>query len=213
MDYNTEREKLILPEYGRYVHDYIEIIKTLPTKDERNKAAGALVNVMAGLNHSLRESSDFKRKLWDHLIIMANFDLDIAPPFPMPDQQMMEEKPERIDYDNVEIKKKHYGKVLERIIQHIPDYEGDKRKALISLIANAMKKNYINWNKGSVNDLTILNDLKEMCPACEDISNEIKLAESRDLVNKPKNNGQKNSKTTHNKNRKQNNNKKPTAKK
>lgn len=196
MDYNTEREKLILPEYGRYVHDYIEKIKTFPTKEERTKAANAIVNVMAGINHTLRESSDFRRKLWDHLMIIANFDLDVDDPYPIPDKYLLEEKPEPIDYDNVEIKKRHYGKIIERIAQRISDYEGEEREALISIVANAMKKNYINWNKSSVNDLTILNDLKEMCPDCDDISNEMKLIESRDLMNKSKN-GQKNGKSSH----------------
>jgi len=215
MDYNTTREKLKLPEYGRYIHDYVETIKSLPTKEERTKAAYSLVSTMAGINQTLRESADFRRKLWDHLMIIANFELDVDSPYPLPEKDLLEEKPEPLGYDNNQISKPHYGKIVEQMANCIPNYEGEQREELINIVANTMKKNYLNWNKSSVTDQTIINDLKSICTKEIDISNEMKLTSSHDLMNRSKNeqmNGSKNSSknggrsSQRNKNRKQNNN-------
>jgi hypothetical protein len=186
MDYNTERDKLKLPEYGRYVHDYVQYIKTIPTRDERTKAAYALVSVMGYLNPALRDTSDFKRKLWDHLMIIADFDMDVDSPFPMPDKELLSEKPQQVRYDFNDIRKRHYGKLVERMARRIPEFEGEEREVLISLVANTMKKNYLNWNKNAVEDITIIQDLKRLIPEEVEISETMQLSDTRDLINRTK---------------------------
>ncbi len=186
MDYNTEREKLKLPEYGRYVHDYVQHIKTIPTREERTKAAYALVSVMGYLNPALRDTSDFKRKLWDHLMIIADFVLDVESPFPMPDKELLAEKPQPVRYDFNDIRKRHYGKLVERMARRIPDFEDEEREVLISLVANTMKKNYLNWNKNAVEDNTIIQDLKRLIPDEVEISETMQLSDTRDLINRTK---------------------------
>lgn len=187
MDYNTDRDNLKLPEYGRYVHEYVQLIKAMPTKEERTKAAHALTTVMGNLNPSLKDSSDFKRKLWDHLIIISNFELDVNNPFPMPDKELLEEKPQEVGYNSGKIMRRHYGKLAERMAKHIADYQGEEREILISLVANTMKKNYLNWNKNVVNDSTIIQDLQKLTSNDVIIPDDLQLSEIKDLVNKQKN--------------------------
>ncbi|HOG20610.1 MAG TPA: DUF4290 domain-containing protein [Salinivirgaceae bacterium] len=185
MDYNTEREKLIMPEYGRYIHQYAQHIKTIESRQERTQAAHALISIMATLNPGLRDSSDYRRKLWDHLMIITDYELDVDNPYPMPDRAMLEERPSPIKYDFKEIDKRHYGKLIERMAKKIPEYEGEEREVLISLIANTMKKNYLNWNKNTVDDSTILEDLRRYVPKGVEIPNDLQLLETRDLVSRP----------------------------
>ena len=185
MDYNTEREKLIMPEYGRYIHQYAQYIKTIESRQERTQAAHALISIMATLNPGLRDSSDYRRKLWDHLMIIADYELDVDNPYPMPDRAMLEERPSPVKYDFEEIDKRHYGKLIERMAKKIPEYEGEEREVLISLIANTMKKNYLNWNKNAVDDSTILEDLRRYVPKGVEIPDDLQLLETRDLVNRP----------------------------
>lgn len=184
MDYNTEREKLIMPEYGRYIHQYAQHIKTIESRQERTQAAHALISIMATLNPGLRDSSDYRRKLWDHLMIITDYELDVDNPYPMPDRAMLEERPSPVKYDFKEIDKRHYGKLIERMAKKIPEYEGEERKVLISLIANTMKKNYLNWNKNAVDDSTILEDLRRYVPKGVEIPDDLQLLETRDLVNR-----------------------------
>ncbi|MGI6479488.1 MAG: DUF4290 domain-containing protein [Salinivirgaceae bacterium] len=184
MNYNTEREKLIMPEYGRYIHQYAQHIKTIESRQERTQAAHALISIMATLNPGLRDSSDYRRKLWDHLMIITDYELDVDNPYPMPDRAMLEERPSPVKYDFKEIDKRHYGKLIERMAKKIPEYEGEEREVLISLIANTMKKNYLNWNKNAVDDSTILEDLRRYVPKGVEIPDDLQLLETRDLVNR-----------------------------
>ncbi|HPW66181.1 MAG TPA: DUF4290 domain-containing protein [Salinivirgaceae bacterium] len=195
MDYNTEREKLIMPEYGRYIHQYAQYIKTIESRQERTQAAHALISIMATLNPGLRDSSDYRRKLWDHLMIIADYELDVDNPYPMPDRAMLEERPSPVKYDFEEIDKRHYGKLIERMAKKIEEYEGEEREVLISLVANTMKKNYLNWNKNAVSDSTILQDLRRYVPKSVEIPDDLQLLETRDLVNRPASSQRSNSKT------------------
>lgn len=195
MNYNTEREKLIMPEYGRYIHQYAQYIKTIESRQERTQAAHALISIMATLNPGLRDSSDYRRKLWDHLMIIADYELDVDNPYPMPDRAMLEERPSPVKYDFEEIDKRHYGKLIERMAKKIEEYEGEEREVLISLVANTMKKNYLNWNKNAVSDSTILQDLRRYVPKSVEIPDDLQLLETRDLVNRPASSQRSNSKT------------------
>ncbi len=159
-DYNSTRPPLLYAEYGRNIQNMVKYIKTLPTKEERNKHAQAVIELMGFLNPHLRDVADFKHKLWDHLFIIANFDLDVDSPYPIPSRETFERKPNRVNYPTNRIAFKHYGKTVELMIQKAKEMEDSERKeAMVSAIANFMKMAYVTWNKDNVSDDTILNDL------------------------------------------------------
>ena len=109
MDYNSQRKKLILPEYGRNIQMMVDHLATITDRDERTRAAKTVISVMGNLYPHLRDVPDFRHKLWDHLMIMSNFTLDIDSPYPLPEKDILEEKPEKLPYNNHRIKYKHYG--------------------------------------------------------------------------------------------------------
>lgn len=163
MDYNTQRPPLALPEYGRNVHQMVNHILNIEDRDLRSRLASVIIGVMGNINPSLRDINDFKHKLWDHLHIMSNFQLDIDSPYPKPDMNAILEKPRRVPYPNTPIKYKHYGRsLLDMIEKAIEMEEGPRRDHVVQLIANQMKKSYLLWNKDSVSDEDIIRDLNEL---------------------------------------------------
>jgi hypothetical protein len=162
-DYNTTRSELILAEYGRNVQNMVAYIKTLKSKEERNKYAQAVIDLMGFLNPHLRDVADFKHKLWDHLHIISNYELDVDSPYPKPDPASKEARPEPLAYPHQKIKYKHYGKTVEKLIETAIAEENPERKAaMVRNIANFMKISYVQWNKDNVSDEVILNNLSDM---------------------------------------------------
>lgn len=185
-DYNTSRKKLVLPEYGRNIHMMVDYIKTVEDREERTRLAHAVVAVMGNLNPHLRDINDFKHKLWDHLALIADFELDIEYPYDPPRPETFIEKPKRVEYGTHRISFRHYGKSMEKMIDATIELEDSPQKdALITIIANHMKKSYLTWNRESVDDEVILNDLNRLSKGKLDISN-VKLSETKDLVSKGK---------------------------
>jgi hypothetical protein len=185
-DYNTSRKKLVLPEYGRNIHMMVDYLKTVEDKEERTRLAHAVVAVMGNLNPHLRDINDFKHKLWDHLALIADFELDIEYPYDPPRAETFLEKPKRVPYGTNSILFRHYGKSIENIVgAAIELSESQEKNALVNIIANHMKKSYLTWNRESVDDEVILNDLKRISKGKLDTSN-IKLSESKDLLSKGK---------------------------
>jgi hypothetical protein len=184
MDYNTTRKKLVLPEYGRNVQKMVNYIKTVEDKDERTRLAHGVINIMAIMHQNSKDSTDFRRKLWDHLTIMADFELDIDAPFPPPDTFTLKQKPKRIPYNTSKIRYLHYGRVIQDMITKATEFEeGDEKKALISIIANHMKKLYLTWNREIVSDEIIFNDIYTLSEGKIQIdSSELKLADSKELM-------------------------------
>ncbi len=187
-DYNTSRKKLALPEYGRHIHKLVDYLMTIEDREERNKAAKSLINIMGNLNPHLRDVSDFKHKLWDHLFIISDFQLDIDSPYPRPTKSVLAEKPRKVPYNQHNIKFKHYGHVVEQIIKkavEMPD--GEHKRVLIEILANLMKRQYLTWNRESVTDETILKDLYELSNGKINITTDIlKLSDSTSFQNKNK---------------------------
>jgi hypothetical protein len=182
-DYNTKRKKLELPEYGRNVQSMVDHIRAIQDRDERNRATKTLINVMGNLNPQFRDQADFKHKLWDHLQIMADFQLDIDSPYEMPKKEVLEEKPNKVHYTLSNIKARHYGKVVQMLIKESIKIEDPERKKLVMRnIANHMKKLYLTWNRDQVNDEVVLNDLRELAGQYVEFPADMKLSESRDLV-------------------------------
>lgn len=183
-DYNTSRKQLVLPEYGRNIHMMVDYIKTVEDRTERNRLANAVVAVMGNLNPHLRDIADFKHKLWDHLAIIADFELDIDFPYDIPKRETFKQSPRRVPYGTHSITFRHYGKSIEMIVEAAMGMpESEEKDALVNVIANHMKKTYLAWNRDSVNDEVILNDLKSLSKGKVDVT-KIKLAETRDIVNK-----------------------------
>jgi len=163
MEYNTQLPHLIIPEYGRNIQGMIEYCCTLKDREERNLCARAIIQVMGQLNPHLRDVADFTHKLWDHLFIISQFKLDVDSPYPQPSPETFQEKPKRLTYPGGKIKYKHYGKTIEGIIKKAKELKaGPEKEELTRLIANHLKKSYINWNKDSITDDVIFKNLQEL---------------------------------------------------
>ena len=163
MEYNTNRTKLLMPEYGRNIQQMVEYCKSLPSKEERNEVAKTIVEFMGQRNPHLRDEENYKHKLWDHLYILADYDLDVDAPYPFPTKEEIDQKPNRMDYPSFENEYKFYGKsILQLIDRAIELEEGEEKEALIQVIANNMKKSYNVYNKEHVQDEVIFRHLKEL---------------------------------------------------
>jgi hypothetical protein len=184
MDYNSNRSKLSLPEYGRNLQNMVDHILTIEDRAERNRAARTIIDIMGNMYPYLRDINDFKHKLWDHLAIMADFKLDIDYPYDPPQPEFFQSTPNRIPYEDNKIKYRHYGKILESLIEKAAVYENEEeRKILISLIANHMKKSYLVWNKDSVTDDKIFQDIEELSHGRIKCT-ELQLTETKDILSR-----------------------------
>ena len=163
LEYNTERKRLIIPEYGRHIQKMINIAIATDDVEERNKQAKAIIGVMGNLQPHLRDVPDFQHKLWDQLFIMADFKLDVESPFPKPSREVLQERPEPLDYPQNFPKYRFYGNNIKRMIDVANSWdEGEMKEALEYAIANHMKKCYLNWNKDTVEDTVIFKHLLEL---------------------------------------------------
>jgi len=186
-DYNTSRKNLVLPEYGRNIQKMVDIIMATEDRTERNRLAQALINVMGNLNPHLRDIHDFKHKLWDHLAIMSEFKLDIDYPYDIPVPETFQEKPKIVEYPQSSIRFKHYGKILERMTEYACKLEeGEEKRALIQVVGNHMKKSFLTWNRDTVDDVVIFNDLKTLSKNQLTLDETYKLEDTREILNKGK---------------------------
>ena len=163
MEYNTTRPQLHMPEYGRIIQQLVERCKELATKEERNEMAVAIVDFMGQRNPQLRDEENYKHKLWDHLFILSNYDLDVDSPYPFPTVEELNEKPKKMEYPKLQGDFKFYGKSILQLIDKAIELEaGDEKDALIQVIANNMKKSYNVYNKEHVQDDVIFRHLKDL---------------------------------------------------
>ncbi|TGV04896.1 DUF4290 domain-containing protein [Flavivirga rizhaonensis] len=163
LEYNTEREHLIIPEYGRHMQKMINYAKTIEVKEERNKIAKAIIAVMGNMQPHLRDVPDFQHKLWDQLFIMSNFELDVDSPYEKPTKELFEERPEPLKYPQNFPKYRFYGNNIKTMIDVANTWEeGELKEALVYTIANHMKKCFLNWNKDTVEDAVIFSHLYEL---------------------------------------------------
>jgi hypothetical protein len=182
MEYNTQLEHLIIPEYGRNIQGMIRYCCTIPDRDERNLCARAIIQVMGQLNPPLRDQTDFHHKLWDHLFIISEFKLDVDSPYSIPNAESFKEKPKMLDYPKGKIRFKHYGKTIEDIIKKAKTYpEGPERQELTRQIANHLKKSYYNWNKDSVTDDIIFKNLNDLSNGDLKIDESVALSSHQEL--------------------------------
>ena len=170
LEYNTVREDLIIPEYGRHIQKMINYASTRETKEERNKLANAIISVMGNLQPHLRDVADFQHKLWDQLFIMSDFKLDADSPFEKPSKEILNAKPEPLSYPQNFPKYRFYGNNIKIMIDEAVKWDsGEMKDALVLTIANHMKKCFLNWNKDSVKDQVIFDHLYELSDTKIDI--------------------------------------------
>ena len=210
MEYNTEREKIVISEYGRNIQVMIRHLMEIEDRKQRTEAAYFIVNVMAQMNPQVKESNDYMHKLWDHLYIIADYNLDVDSPYPAPTPEMQKKKPEHVGYQKNNIRYGHYGQYIYDIVKKVKDMEeGPKKQALLINIANQMKRDYLNWNRDTVNDLLILDDLYKISGEEITLPMETKLIPTNEILNKPQNKQQQQNQK---KNKKNKNGNQPQAK-
>lgn len=184
LEYNAERPKLRIPEYGRHLQKLIENAVRISDREERNRAAHQIIKIMGAMNPHLRDVPDFQHKLWDQLFIMSDFKLDVDSPFPIPEPDVIILKPEPLEYPQLNPKYRYYGNNIKFMIDVATQWEeGEMRDALIMLIANHMKKSYLSWNKDTVEDAVIFDHLYELSKGRIDLrSADEELSLTKDLI-------------------------------
>lgn len=163
MRYNTEEKKMALPEYGRNIQNMVDHCLTITDREERMHCANTIIDIMGNMFPHLRDVNDFKHILWDHLAIMSDFKLDIDYPYDVVKKEDLFARPPHIPYPNNRIHYRHYGKIIEQLIDKAVEMEpGEERDCLIYLLAMQMKKSLMTWNKESVDDYKVFKDLYEL---------------------------------------------------
>lgn len=184
LEYNSERNQLIIPEYGRHIQKMIEHAVSLEDREECNRVVKAIISVMGNLNPHLRDVPDFQHKLWDQLFIISDFKLDVDSPFPKPSVNILAEHPEPMGYPQNFPKYRFYGNNIKRMIDVANQWEdGELKEGLIYTIANHMKKSYLNWNRDVVDDKIIFEHLRELSDGKINLKNSDEdLSEASDLL-------------------------------
>lgn len=184
MEYHTQKEPLTLAEYGRYVQDMVNHTLTIADRDERNKAAQSVIQVMTQLNPGYKDNDELQHKLWDDLHVIANYKLDVDSPYPMPERKETI-VPERVAYPDQKFTYKHYGKIIEGLIAEARKMENmEERKALTGMIANLMKKSYLNYNRDSVNDEMLADQLNKMSNGELTLDDDFRFHHTNDILSK-----------------------------
>lgn len=160
MEYNTQRKRLPMPEYGRGIQNMVDYALTIENRDERQRCANTIVSIMGNMFPQFREVPDFKHKLWDHLAVMSDYKLDIDYPYEIEKKDSWGRKPQPMVYPMQRIRYRHYGYLLETLLKKLKDMpEGEERDALLQIVADQMKRSLVNWNKDGMDDAKIAADI------------------------------------------------------
>lgn len=160
LDYNTQRNKLLLPEYGRELQNMVDYCTSLTDREERQRCAETIIAIMNRMFPQNREAGDLKQKLWDNLAIMSDFKLDIDWPVDISEAKVISKRPAPMDYPMEKIPVKHYGKMIFGLFEKLKTMEpGAERDELIALTANQMKRNLYQWSHGSADNEKVASDL------------------------------------------------------
>ena len=192
--YNTERERIILSEYGRGIQEMVESLQQIEDRQQRTQAAHRIVALMAQMNPQVKESADYQHKLWDHLYIISDFKLDVDSPYAPPVIEKQRSKPHHINYQNNDIRYGHYGTYIVKMIEAACKEERPEvREALAYSIASQMKANYMEWNKSVISDQVIIDDLKNISKGVLVLPDDAKLSVSGEAQGKMQSQGKKQS--------------------
>ena len=160
LDYNTQREKLVLPEYGREVQSMVDYAVALTNRADRQRCANAIVAIMKRMFPQPAETEGYERKLWDHLALMSDFKLDIDYPYDIEEARTIQAKPSPMPYPMKRIPVRHYGSMMFEIFEKLKELpDGHEREELIRLAANQMKRDLVLWGHGSSDDEKVASDL------------------------------------------------------
>ncbi len=163
MEYNTNRSKLIMPEYGRNIQQMVDYVRTIQDPEVRQRNARSIIELMGVLNPHLKNVEDFRHKLWDHLFLIADFDIDVASPYPLPTKEKLFRRPDPVPYPKVHRKNRHLGKNLGAVIDKaLAETDEEKRRGFTHSIAYYMKLAYTNWHREPVHDDMIKEELSEI---------------------------------------------------
>ena len=207
MEYNTDRTLLYMPEYGRIIQQLVERCKEITNKEKRNEMAVDIVDFMGKRNPHLRDEENYKHKLWDHLFLLADYDLDVESPYPIPSREDAKNFPNKMEYPKLQGEFKFYGKsILQLIEKAIILEEGEEKEALIEVIANNMKKSYNIYNKEHVTDDVIFRHLKELSENRLDLTGIDSLEKSKIYHSSNNRNNRNKNQNNHNNNRRRNQN-------
>jgi hypothetical protein len=196
LSYNTERPDLLIPEYGRNVQNMIDFAKKIESRDERNKAVRAIIDVMGQLNPHLRDVEDYTHKLWTHLYIMSEFELDVDSPYPIPSPEKLSERPKIMPYPKNKSKYGHFGHYTEEMIREASNIEDvEEKEYMTGVLANLLKKNYLNFHTENVENRAIAQHLKELSKGSLTLQNPEELKSTNQILKqfgvvptKPRNN-------------------------
>ncbi len=160
LDYNTHREKLLMPEYGREIQKMVDYAIGLPSKEERQNCANEIVRMMETKVPELRSNANFEQMLWDHLFLMSHKQLDIDWPFDVSEAEKINNKPNAVPLPQESIRLRHYGKLIEELFEKLKEMPaGEERDVLTCYTANQMKRNLLTWGHGSMSDEKVADDL------------------------------------------------------
>jgi len=189
MKYNTARDHLVLPEYGRKVQKMVDHAITIQNKEERNKCVKTIIDFMGQMNPQLRDLKEFNHKLWDDLFIISKFQLEADSPYPLPEPKKLDERPEKMPYPKNKIKFPFYGAALENMIRYaVNQNEGRDKEIMTGMIANHMKKSYLLFNKHSVSNDTIILHLKQLSDNKLTLPKDFEFIRSSTVINKSQRN-------------------------
>ena len=184
LTYNTEKEKIVISEYGRCIQEMIKKLPEIEDRAQRTEAAKYVVSVMAQMTPQVKESGDYQHKLWDLLYIISDFKLDVDSPYAPPVIEA-QKKPRHIDYQNNDIKYGHYGHYIVKMIEAASKEENEElRTALAYSLAVQMKRDYLDWNKSIVNDQVIIDDLKNLSQGRLTLPDDTKLSLTGEFIGK-----------------------------
>lgn len=162
-EYNTQRSEIILKEYGRSVQNMVEHLRSIPDKEKRTKLAASLIELIKQLNPSIKEQPEDPQRMWDDIYIMSNFDLDLDIPYPIPPRDVLQKKPNRMPYPQSNVRFRHYGKNIEKLVQEAMKKEDPKeREEMVIYLGKLMKTFFSSWNKEILDDSVILKDIYAM---------------------------------------------------
>ena len=163
LDYNTQRELLQMPEYGREIQRMVDHAVTLPTKEERLLCAKTIVKLMETKVPQIRENSGYEQTLWDHLYLMSHKQLDIDWPYDISGAEKFHDKPQPMKLPQSNVRLRHYGKLVNELLEELKTMpDGDERDELIRLTANQMKRDLVQWGHGSIDDEKVADDMARM---------------------------------------------------
>ena len=189
MKYNTARDHLVLPEYGRNVQKMVDHATTIQNKEERNKCVKTIIDFMGQMNPQLRDLKEFNHKLWDDLFIISKFQLEADSPYPLPEPKKLDERPEKMPYPKNKIKFPFYGAALENMIRYaVNQNDGRDKEIMTGMIANHMKKSYLLFNKHSVSNDTIILHLKQLSDNKLTLPKDFEFIRSSSVINKSQRN-------------------------